>query len=681
MRGRSRASSTNSSSTKVLDNKNDFDPELSNIICDFREQMQTVVPAYKTGKFKKIMNEILNNSYVKDTIRPKQNPQKRILTSAKTSHSVTKSKEDEIFNVEDEAEDPFTYESQTQDQLKSNKIDLKRSEKKPEKIFSLKPLSKKKSVGTIKPLRVDPESRLSKRNAAEIRRERYTRDLRESSVSSCDSSAKSHLSSRKLVPQSQDMLSQNNSLAISQPETPPKERAKAKRLRQFRKSVEKENKTKTPLPDENSKLKDPNFEKPNVTTTKETEKENRNKQDIDDISSQQVRQSIKNRKEKRRNRRKEKDLSSDEGDEIALPRSKRILKPKSPTTQSSIGSTLASTTTQSTQMDARSKMPEPKTPAQKTSLVDAVTPKNIEGLANTVTPSKSILKLPKDYKVNPPTQKTPSRISFGVNQVKEIKIPSTGSSTDTSPSQSQVFRPTTPTQNVLPQPPGDNPRTGEAGKGAESTETGFIDQTQSSIRVNYNTQIPSLPCTQTSVFTTESGKSPLIGGSRTVPPSEPPTREPSTTTQNAEKFLKALDADIFSAEKKAPQKIYKSVIESDPSQASNGQSSSDQSPVIPSNPPVSTGSTVVGQSNGEAQIESRKRKRSEEDNDEVEFPVSKKAFLESMATMQQSIIETMQTMMISTIQVKVHKQASNCLKTAFCLEIVTYRYKRISKLP
>ena len=653
MRGRSRASNSNSSSTKVLDNKNDFDPELSNIICDFREQMQTVVPAYKTGKFKKIMNEILNNSYVKDTIRPKQNAQKRILTSSKSSHSVTKSKEDEIFNVEDETEDPFTYESQTQDQVKSNKIDLKKSEKKPEKVFSLKPLSKKNSVGSIKPLRVDPESRLSKRNAADIRRERYTRDLRESSVSSCDSSAKSHLSSRKLVPQSQDMLSQNTSLAISQPETPPKERAKAKRLRQFRKSVEKENKAKdtTPLPDENSKLKDPNFEKPSATT-KENEKENRNNQDIDDISSQQVRQSIKNRKEKRRNRRKEKDLSSDEGDEIALPRSKRILKPKSPTTQSSIGSTLASTTTQSTQLDARPKMPEPKTPAQKTSLVDAVTPKNTEGLANTVTPSKSILKLPKDYNVNPPTEKTPSRISFGVNQVKEIKIPSTGSSTDTSPSQSQVFRPTTPTQNVLQQPSGGNRQTVEPKKGVQSKEAGFIDQTQSSIRVNYNTQMPSLPCTQS---TTGSEKSPLIGGSRAVPPSEPPTREPSTTTQNAERFLKALDGDIFSAEKTAPQKIYKSVVESDPSQASNGQSTSDQSSGIPSNPSVSTGATVFGQSNGEAQMESRKRKRNEEDNDDVEFPVSKKAFLESMATMQKSIIETMQTMMVSTIQGKVQE--------------------------
>ena len=663
MRGRSRASNSNSSSTKVLDNKNDFDPELSNIICDFREQMQTVVPAYKTGKFKKIMNEILNNSYVKDTIRPKQNAQKRILTSTKSSRSVTKSKEDEIFNVEDETEDPFTYESQTQDQVKSNKIDLKKSEKKPEKVFSLKPLSKKKSVGSIKPLRVDPESRLSKRNAADIRRERYTRDLRESSVSSCDSSAKSHLSSRKLVPQSQDMLSQNTSLAISQPETPPKERAKAKRLRQFRKSVEKENKAKdtTPLPDENSKLKDPNFEKPSATT-KENEKENRNNQDIDDISSQQVRQSIKNRKEKRRNRRKEKDLSSDEGDEIALPRSKRILKPKSPTTQSSIGSTLASTTTQSTQLDARPKMPEPKTPAQKTSLVDAVTPKNTEGLANTVTPSKSILKLPKDYNVNPPTEKTPSRISFGVNQVKEIKIPSTGSSTDTSPSQSQVFRPTTPTQNVLQQPSGGNRQTVEPKKGVQSKETGFIDQTQSSIRVNYNTQMPSLPCTQS---TTGSEKSPLIGGSRAVPPSEPPTREPSTTTQNAERFLKALDGDIFSAEKTAPQKIYKSVVESDPSQASNGQSTSDQSSGIPSNPSVSTGATVFGQSNGEAQMESRKRKRNEEDNEDVEFPVSKKAFLESMATMQKSIIETMQTMMVSTIQGKVKKISNQQSKDNF----------------
>ena len=663
MRGRSRASNSNSSSTKVLDNKNDFDPELSNIICDFREQMQTVVPAYKTGKFKKIMNEILNNSYVKDTIRPKQNAQKRILTSSKSSHSVTKSKEDEIFNVEDETEDPFTYESQTQDQVKSNKIDLKKSEKKPEKVFSLKPLSKKKSVGSIKPLRVDPESRLSKRNAADIRRERYTRDLRESSVSSCDSSAKSHLSSRKLVPQSQDMLSQNTSLAISQPETPPKERAKAKRLRQFRKSVEKENKAKdtTPLPDENSKLKDPNFEKPSATT-KENEKENRNNQDIDDISSQQVRQSIKNRKEKRRNRRKEKDLSSDEGDEIALPRSKRILKPKSPTTQSSIGSTLASTTTQSTQLDARPKMPEPKTPAQKTSLVDAVTPKNTEGLANTVTPSKSILKLPKDYNVNPPTEKTPSRISFGVNQVKEIKIPSTGSSTDTSPSQSQVFRPTTPTQNVLQQPSGGNRQTVEPKKGVQSKETGFIDQTQSSIRVNYNTQMPSLPCTQS---TTGSEKSPLIGGSRAVPPSEPPTIEPSTTTQNAERFLKALDGDIFSAEKTAPQKIYKSVVESDPSQASNGQSTSDQSSGIPSNPSVSTGATVFGQSNGEAQMESRKRKRNEEDNEDVEFPVSKKAFLESMATMQKSIIETMQTMMVSTIQGKVKKISNQQSKDNF----------------
>ena len=650
MRGRSRASSTNSSSTKILDNKNDLDPELSHLICDFRDQMKTVVPAYKTGKFKKIMNEILTNPYVKDTIRPKQNPQKRILTSTKSSHSVTRSKEDEIFNVEDESEDPFTYESQTQDQVKSNKIDLKKSEKKPEKVFSLKPLSKKKSVGSIKPLRVDPESRLSKRNAAEIRRERYTRDLRESSVSSCDSSAKSHLTSRKLVPQSQDMLSQNNSLAISQPETPPKERAKAKRLRQFRKSVEKENKSKdtNPLPDEN--WKDPNFEKPSVINTKENEKENRNNQDIDDISSQQVRQSIKNRKEKRRNRRKEKDVSSDEGDDIALPRSKRILKPKSPTTQSSIGSTLA--TTQSTQLDARPKMPEPKTPAQKTSLADAVTPKNTEGLANTVTPSKSILKLPKDYNVNPPTEKTPSRISFGVNQIKEIKIPSTSSSTDTSPSQSQVFRPSTPTQNVPPQPSGGNPRTGEPEKGVESKETGLIDQTQSSIRVNYNTQMPSLPCTQSTIG---SEKSPLIGGPRNVPISEPPTREPSTATQNAEKFLKALDADIFSAENKAPQKIYKSVVVSNPSQSSNGQSPSDLSPGIASNPPVSTGSTVVSQPNGGAQMESRKRKRNEEDNDDVEFPVSKKAFLESMATMQQSIIETMQTMMISTIQVRVQK--------------------------
>lgn len=672
MRGRSRASSINSSSKKILDNKNDIDPELSHIICDFREQMQTVVPAYKTGKFKKIMNEILNNPYVKDTIRPKQNSQKRILTVTKSSNSVTRSKEDAIFNVEDAVEDPFTYESQTQDQLKSNKIDLKKSEKKPEKVFSLKPLSKKKSVGSIKPLRVDPESRLSKRNASDIRRERYTRDLRESSVSSCDSSARSHLSSRKLVPQSQDMLSQNTSLVKSQLDTPPKERAKAKRLRQFRKSVEKGKRSNDTIPvtNENSKLKDPNLGKPLVLTTSENEKENKNNQDIDDISSQQVRQSIRNRKEKRRNRRKEKDLSSDEGDDIALPRSKRILKPKSPTTQSSIGSTLASTT-QLTQLNARSEMPNQKTPGQKTSLANAVTPKNIEGLATTVTPSKSILKIPKDYTVNLPTEKTPSRISFGANQVKEIKIPSTGSSTDTSPSQSQVFRPTTPTQNVLPQPPNDEPSNGVPEKRIESKDTEFIDKTQSSIRVNFNTQIPSIPSTQTTI---ESENSPLISGPRNVLISEPPTREPSTATQNADKFLNALDGDIFSAEKKAPQKIYKSVVNSDPSQASNGQSTSGLSSGIS----CSTG-TAVGQPLGATQSESRKRKRSEEGDDDVEFPVSKKAFLASMETMQKSIIETMQTMVISTIQAEVNKMHSkleskiDSISTISKLELNSFR--------
>ena len=643
MRGRSRATSTNSGATKLLDQKNGFDPEISTIICDFREQMQTVVPAYKTGKFKKIMNEILNNPHVKDTIRPKDNPQKRVLTATKSSHSVANSKEDEIFNVED---DPFTYESQTQDQLKSNKIDLKKPEKKPEKVFSLKPLTKKKSVGSIKPLRVDPESRLAKRNAAEIRRERYTRDLRESSVSSCDSSARSHLSSRKLVPQSQDMLSQNTSLVRSQPETPPKERAKAKRLRQFRKSVEKENKSKEPTPIPEKNPKDPTVEKPPVIATEE--KENKKNQDnIFDIDSQQVRQSIKNRKEKRRNRRKEKDLSSDEGDDFALPRSKRILKPKSPTTQSSIGSTLASTTTQSTQLEARPKHAEPKTPVQKT-LLDVGTPKNTEGLANTVTPSRSILKVPKDFTVNPPTEKTPSRISFGANQVKEIKIPSTSSSTDTSPSQSQVFRPTTPTQNAPLQPPGDGPLNGQPQKGTETEQTGLIDQTQSSIRVNYNTQVPSMPSTQSTIG---SEKSPLIGGK--VPVSEPPTKEPSTATQTANKFLEALDGDIFSAEKNAHQNIYKSVIISDPSQVSNSQSTSDRSSGLSANLPVS--STVIGQPIRDAQTESRKRKRNEEDNDDVEFPVSKKAFLESMATMQKSIIDTIQTMMISTIQVRVSK--------------------------
>ena len=645
MRGRSRANSTSSStnSTKLLDSKNGLDPEISTIICDFREQMQTVVPAYKTGKFKKIMNEILNNPYVKDSIRPKQNPKKRVLTAAKSSRST---KEDEIFNVED-ADDPFTYESQTQDQLKSNKIDLKKPEKKPEKVFSLKPLQKKKSsVGSIKPLRVDPESRLSKRNAAEIRRERYTRAMRESSVSSCDtlqevtSSARSHLSSRKLVPLSQDMLSQNTTLDKSQPETPPKERAKAKRLRQFRKSIEKETKSKEPVPEKNPTPKEPTFQKPAVI--EETEKENKTNQDIDEISSQQVRQSIKNRKEKRRNRRKERDLSSDEGDDIALPRSKRILKPKSPTTQSSIASTLASTTTQSTQLETRNIINELKTPAQKTILADANTPKNNEGLANTVTPSRSILKMPKDFTMNPPTEKTPSRISFGVNQVKEIKIPSTGSSTDTSPSQSQVFRPTTPTQYVPPP-------SGELKKSVESEAAGLVHQTQSSTTVYYNTQIPSIPSTQQTQSTIGSEKSPLIAANRKAPTSEPPTKEPSTATQTANKFLQALDGDIFSAEKNAHQNIYKSVINSDPSQVSNGQSTSDRSSGLSSMQPVSTVKDV-GKSLGDSSAESRKRKRSEENDDDVEFPVTKKAFFESMATMQKSIIDTIQTMMISTIQ-------------------------------